>query len=149
MFVKLQRPPPEMSIFLPVRSPCSRTATRRPRLPASIAHISPAAPAPSMTASNLWASAIQTIVRESNVQFCGYAIQMHVSHRPRGDQTLVQIVNAALAESARKSGPWLVCRPGCTQCCFGPFAINQLDAARLRDGLAELKREDPQLAELI
>src|SRR5262249_48931516 len=45
-FVKLQRPPPEMRIFLPMRSACSSTATRRPRLPASMAHISPAAPPP-------------------------------------------------------------------------------------------------------
>src|SRR6267143_2907291 len=53
-FVKLQRPPPEIRIFLPARSARSRTATRRPRLPASIAQRSPAAPAPSTTASNLW-----------------------------------------------------------------------------------------------
>src|SRR6266851_3288923 len=53
-FVKLQRPPPEIRIFLPARLARSRTATRRPRLPASIAHISPAAPAPRITASNLW-----------------------------------------------------------------------------------------------
>ena len=45
-FVKLQRPPPEMRIFLPGRSACSSTTTRRPRLPASMAHMSPAAPAP-------------------------------------------------------------------------------------------------------
>ena len=37
--------------FLPMRAARSSTATRRPRLPASIAHISPAAPAPSITAS--------------------------------------------------------------------------------------------------
>src|SRR6202158_428270 len=61
-FVKLQRPPPEIRIFLPARSERSRTATRRPRLPASIAHISPAAPAPRITASNLWT--IVWIVRE-------------------------------------------------------------------------------------
>src|SRR6202050_3462851 len=44
--VKLQRPPPEIRIFLPQRSACSSTATRRPRLPASMAHIRPAAPPP-------------------------------------------------------------------------------------------------------
>src|SRR5262249_46595546 len=49
--VKLQRPPPEIRIFLPVRSARSSTTTRRPRLPASMAHISPAAPAPSMMTS--------------------------------------------------------------------------------------------------
>jgi len=61
----------------------------------------------------------------------------------RRDQQLVQIVDAALADAARKSGPWLVCRPGCTQCCIGPFPISQLDAARLRHGLKELETADP------
>src|SRR6267378_4467862 len=46
MFVKLQRPPPEIPIFLPTRSECSRTRTLRPRLPASIAQKRPAAPPP-------------------------------------------------------------------------------------------------------
>ena len=62
-----------------------------------------------------------------------------------GDQKLIQIVDSALADAARKSGDWLVCRPGCTQCCIGVFAINQLDALRLRRGLAELeKRGSPR-----
>jgi Fe-S-cluster containining protein len=39
-----------------------------------------------------------------------------------------------------------VCRPGCTQCCIGPFPINHLDAARLRHGLARLEKSDPQRA---
>jgi Fe-S-cluster containining protein len=65
---------------------------------------------------------------------------------PRNDQKLVQIVDAALAEAARKSGPWLVCRPGCTQCCVGPFSISPLDAARLQEGLQELARTDPPRA---
>src|SRR5579863_4060693 len=43
-----------MRIFLPARAARSRTATRRPRLPASMAHIRPAAPAPRTSASNLW-----------------------------------------------------------------------------------------------
>jgi Fe-S-cluster containining protein len=68
------------------------------------------------------------------------------SSLPSGDRKLVQITDAALAEAARKSGEWLVCRPGCTQCCMGPFAINQLDAARLRQGLTELDASDPQRA---
>src|SRR6476469_9683449 len=50
--VKLQRPPPEIRIFLPTRSVRSSTTTRRPRLPASMAHIRPAAPAPKTIASN-------------------------------------------------------------------------------------------------
>jgi Fe-S-cluster containining protein len=63
-----------------------------------------------------------------------------------GDQKLIQIVDAALADAFQRSGPWLVCRVGCTQCCAGVFAVNQLDAARLREGLAELERSDPQRA---
>ncbi|HYL93354.1 MAG TPA: YkgJ family cysteine cluster protein [Alphaproteobacteria bacterium] len=65
---------------------------------------------------------------------------------PSQDRKLVQIVDAALAEAARKSGEWLVCRKGCTQCCVGPFAINQLDAVRLRQGMADLTKTDPKRA---
>src|SRR5579884_3287308 len=50
--VKLQRPPPEIKIFLPMRPARSSTATRRPRLPASMAQNRPAAPPPRMTTSN-------------------------------------------------------------------------------------------------
>jgi Fe-S-cluster containining protein len=64
----------------------------------------------------------------------------------RGDHELVQIVDAALAHSLSRSGSWVVCRPSCTQCCIGVFPINQLDAARLREGLAELEKQDPQRA---
>ncbi|HZS96176.1 MAG TPA: YkgJ family cysteine cluster protein [Terriglobales bacterium] len=59
---------------------------------------------------------------------------------------MVQIVDAALADATRRSGPWLVCRPGCTQCCVGVFPINQLDATRLKSGLAELEKRDPARA---
>ncbi|MGE5322869.1 MAG: YkgJ family cysteine cluster protein [Actinomycetota bacterium] len=65
---------------------------------------------------------------------------------PAGNRKLVQIVDAALADAARKSGEWLVCRPGCTQCCIGAFAISQLDAQRLRQGLRDLQASDPQRA---
>lgn len=62
------------------------------------------------------------------------------------DVDLVQIVDQALADSARRSGSWLVCRPGCTQCCHGPFEITQLDVQRLRKGLDELESHDPNRA---
>lgn len=65
---------------------------------------------------------------------------------PIDDRKLVQIVDAALAEAARKSGEWLACRPGCTQCCIGPFPISQLDAERLRQGLLQLEADDPERA---
>jgi Fe-S-cluster containining protein len=65
---------------------------------------------------------------------------------PAADQKLIQIVDAALAETTRKSGDWLACRKGCTQCCYGPFAISQLDAWRLQKGLDELGSSDPKRA---
>jgi Fe-S-cluster containining protein len=59
------------------------------------------------------------------------------------DRELIQIVDAAMAEAVRLSGPWVVCEPGCADCCMGPFPITYLDAWRLRKGLAELERRDP------
>lgn len=58
------------------------------------------------------------------------------------DRELVQIVDAALAQAVRKGGQWIACKPGCCECCKGPFPITQLDAHRLREGLAELGRTD-------
>ncbi len=71
-----------------------------------------------------------------------YASDMYSRRLPAADGALIQIVDTALADAARRSGEWLVCRPGCTQCCVGVFAINQLDAIRLQQGLAELEQTD-------
>jgi Fe-S-cluster containining protein len=71
---------------------------------------------------------------------------MPMPRLPAGDAKLIQIVDAALTDAARRSGPWLACRPGCTQCCVGVFAIHQLDALRLQHGLAALEKVDPQRA---
>ena len=49
--VKLQRPPPDIRIFLPTLFARSSTNTRRPRFPAVIAHINPAAPPPMIITS--------------------------------------------------------------------------------------------------
>jgi hypothetical protein len=46
VLVKLQRPPPDIRIFLPQRLACSTTRTRRPRRPAVSAQNRPAAPPP-------------------------------------------------------------------------------------------------------
>ncbi len=62
---------------------------------------------------------------------------------------LVQIVDRALADSVARSGPWLACRPGCSQCCHGVFAISALDAHRLREGLHSLSLTDPIHAEAV
>lgn len=71
---------------------------------------------------------------------------MAPAEETRCDELLVQIVDAAVADAARRSGPYLKCAPGCTQCCIGVFPISQLDAARLRSGLAALEAADPQRA---
>ncbi len=62
------------------------------------------------------------------------------------DQELVRIVDASLAEVTLRAGAFLVCRVGCTQCCHGAFAINALDAARLRSGMDEIRGANPALA---
>jgi len=78
-----------------------------------------------------------------------YASAMSSRRLPAADGALIQIVDAALADATRRSGEWLVCRPGCTQCCMGVFAINQLDAVRLQQGLADLEKTDPHRARRI
>lgn len=59
---------------------------------------------------------------------------------------LLQIMDASLAEAALRAGDFLACRIGCTQCCHGAFAINALDAARLRQGMSSLRATNPALA---
>lgn len=61
-------------------------------------------------------------------------------------QTLIQIVDAALANATARSGVHLACRPGCSQCCVGVFPIAHEDAARLREGLETLTQTDPAKA---
>jgi Fe-S-cluster containining protein len=58
------------------------------------------------------------------------------------DGELVAIVDAAVAEAVRRGGAWIVCRPGCAECCMGPCEITQLDALRLRRGFEELRKQD-------
>jgi Fe-S-cluster containining protein len=65
---------------------------------------------------------------------------------PAGDTELVQIMDAALADAARRAGDLLVCRLGCTQCCHGAFAINPLDTERLAAGMKALRIAEPVLA---
>jgi Fe-S-cluster containining protein len=68
---------------------------------------------------------------------------------PASDSSLIQIVDSALADATERSGEWLVCRPGCTQCCVGVFAINSLDAQRLKRGMDVLQKADPERADRI
>lgn len=65
------------------------------------------------------------------------------------DAQLLQIVDAALADATQRAGEHLACRPGCTQCCYGAFAIGPVDALRLRAGMVELAAVAPKKAEAI
>jgi Fe-S-cluster containining protein len=58
------------------------------------------------------------------------------------DHAFVALIDGAFADAAVRSGPHLLCRPGCTQCCIGVFAIGPADALRLRQGLSALKQTD-------
>ncbi len=62
------------------------------------------------------------------------------------DRRLLDGIAAVMQEAARRSGDWLVCKRGCTQCCIGPFGITQLDALRLRNGMTQLQASDPARA---
>jgi Fe-S-cluster containining protein len=68
------------------------------------------------------------------------------SSLPLQDTKLVQILDAALLDAEWRSGNWLICKPGCTPCCIGVFAIDQLDVLRLQEGLAKLETADPERA---
>jgi Fe-S-cluster containining protein len=94
-------------------------------------------------------------INAANNEETAWIVHMRYPHEVKaqfptsGDQKLVQILDSALADAARRSGEFLACRPGCTQCCIGVFAINQLDAARLRRGLNELQLRDPRRANAV
>jgi Fe-S-cluster containining protein len=62
------------------------------------------------------------------------------------DHAFVALIDGNFADAALRSGPHLLCRPGCTQCCIGVFAIGPADALRLRQGLSALKETDPERA---
>jgi Fe-S-cluster containining protein len=72
-----------------------------------------------------------------------------LAHLLQRDAGLIQIVDAALADATMRSGKHLACHPGCTQCCHGAFAINSLDALRLRTAIAEMAAAHPEQAATI
>ena len=51
-----------------------------------------------------------------------------------------------MAEAVRRGGDWIACRPGCFECCFGPFEISSSEALALREGLSHL---DPATAQRV
>ncbi len=65
------------------------------------------------------------------------------------DRQLLAAVGERMTEGVRRSGEWVVCQAGCTQCCIGPFAISKLDARRLREGLQALAANDAERAEAV
>ncbi len=62
------------------------------------------------------------------------------------DRELLREVDQELEDRSRLAGRHLACHVGCTECCIGPFAINQLDLLRLRRGLSFLRLQDPARA---
>lgn len=59
------------------------------------------------------------------------------------DRRLLLALDRDFARAVELAGPWLLCKPGCDDCCHGPFPISTLDVRRLRRGLAELEGSDP------
>lgn len=51
---------------------------------------------------------------------------------------LVQIADEAFQRARTLAGPLITCHAGCDECCRRPFAITEDDAARLREGLANV-----------
>jgi Fe-S-cluster containining protein len=62
------------------------------------------------------------------------------------DHAFVALIDGAFADAAARSGPHLLCRAGCAQCCIGVFAIGPADARRLRQGLSALQQTDSERA---
>jgi Fe-S-cluster containining protein len=62
------------------------------------------------------------------------------------DRDFIALVDGAFATAAARSGPHLLCRPGCSQCCVGVFAISPADAHRLELGVRRLEKSDPDRA---
>lgn len=59
------------------------------------------------------------------------------------DAALLRVLDRDMAEAGRRAGDRLACRPGCDNCCHGPFPVTALDGWRLRRGLAALAERDP------
>jgi Fe-S-cluster containining protein len=62
------------------------------------------------------------------------------------NRDFVALIDGAFADAAIRSGPHLLCHPGCAQCCVGVFAIGSADALRLKQGFATLEQADPERA---
>jgi len=67
----------------------------------------------------------------------------------RMDERLLKVLADGFEAAARRAGPWLVCRSGCSECCHGPFPITRLDASRLRREFETLRISRPGQASTI
>lgn len=71
---------------------------------------------------------------------------------PQLRQALVQLrtkIDQHFDEAQRRSPDAFQCRPGCAQCCHPQLGIFEIEAAPVRASLAELARENPDLASRI
>lgn len=62
----------------------------------------------------------------------------------REDRRLLRIVDEEMRRATALAGSWLICGPGCSDCCHGPFPITVLDVERLRRGLADFREREPE-----
>ncbi len=60
----------------------------------------------------------------------------------RADARLLRVLDRDFEAAAAAAGPLLLCRPGCRECCHGPFPITRLDLWRLRRGMAAANVDD-------
>jgi len=67
----------------------------------------------------------------------------------RRDGELLHILDNWLQRATERGGQHVACRPGCSQCCVGVFAIDRLDALRLQRGLNELADDNLERAQRI
>lgn len=87
-------------------------------------------------------------MRSATAAFSGFPEHVLIQIET-ADRRLLAHVASVMEEAARKSGDWLVCRPGCTECCMGPFEIRALDGLRMRNGLMQLAAVDEAKAERV
>jgi Fe-S-cluster containining protein len=68
------------------------------------------------------------------------------------DAHLVQLrarVDRHFAQAVDRTPEQFACRPGCESCCHHRFSVFEVEAAPIREALAQLARTDPQLRERI
>ena len=70
--------------------------------------------------------------------------RIDLAELPRRDGELLAVLDRGFGEAARRAGSRLLCAPGCSDCCHGPFPITRLDVWRLRRGLAALAAGAPE-----